>query len=210
MASTETLIAFFLAMSVFAVFPGPAILYTAAQTITRGRRAGLMAALGLHIGGYVHVLAAALGLSAMLAVVPTAYAVLKVVGALYLIWLGINLIRQTNADRSIPNVEMKSARRAFFESIVVEIFNPKAALFFLAFLPQFADPAAALPVAMQLVVLGVATLMAFTAVDLLTVLMATMIVKRANRNGRIRVLLGWLGGSILVALGARLALDNRP
>ena len=101
MASAETLIAFFLAMIVFAVFPGPAILYTAAQTITRGRRAGFMAALGLHIGGYVHVIAAALGLSAVLTLVPTAYAILKFAGALYLVWLGVNASRSKKNGLSI-------------------------------------------------------------------------------------------------------------
>lgn len=209
MASTETLIAFLLAMSVFAFFPGPAILYTAAQTLARGRRAGFMAAVGLHVGGYVHVFAAAFGLSAMLALVPTAYAALKIAGALYLIWLGINLIRRTGASEELPKIENKSAHRAFLESIVVEVFNPKAALFFLAFLPQFADPAAAFPIALQLIILGVVTLMAFTSADILTVLMASAIAERTGEDSPIRRWLGWLGGSILIALGARLAMDNR-
>lgn len=209
MAPTETLLAFLVAMSVFAFFPGPAILYTAAQTIARGRRAGIMAAIGLHVGGYVHVVAAALGLSAMLTHVPLAYAGLKLIGALYLVWLGIGLIRRSGATGAMPPVEAKSARRAFFESIAVEVFNPKAALFFLAFLPQFADPAASLPMTVQLFILGFVTLVAFTMTDLITVFMAATIADRTVDNGWAQRALGWLGGGILVALGTRLALEAR-
>ncbi|NNE23099.1 MAG: LysE family translocator [Rhizobiales bacterium] len=208
MASIETLLAFSLAMAVFAYMPGPAILYTAAQTLARGRRAGFMAALGLHFGGYFHVFAAALGLSAALAYVPTVYAAIKLAGALYLVWLGIALIRQCDDDAEAPVVKMKSARKAFMESIVVEVFNPKAALFFMAFLPQFVDPAGAWPVWVQLLVLGVATLMAFTSADIVTVFAASAIAARAKAGSLMRKWLKWLGGSILIGLGSRLALTN--
>jgi threonine/homoserine/homoserine lactone efflux protein len=208
MASSETLIAFALAMAVFAYMPGPAILYTAAQTLARGRRAGFMAAVGLHLGGYVHVFAAALGLSAALALVPAAYAVIKLAGAAYLIWLGINMFRRSDGETAVGGKGTRSARRAFMESIAVEVFNPKAALFFLAFLPQFADPAAAWPVWVQMVVLGVVTLAAFTSADIVTVFAASAIAKRARAGGRLQTALRRLGGSILVALGGKLALDN--
>ncbi len=207
MASTETLIAFVLAMAVFAYMPGPAILYTAAQTLARGRRAGLMAAAGLHIGGYVHVFAAALGLSAALAYVPNVYAVLKLVGALYLIWLGIQMLRQPDGD-TVPTVRYKSARKAFAESIVVEVFNPKAALFFVAFLPQFADPAGAWPVWVQLLLLGTATLVTFSSADIVTVYAASAVAARAKAGGWVRRSLKWLGGSILIGLGSKLALER--
>lgn len=209
MASTETLIAFVLAMTVFAVFPGPAVLYTAAQTIARGRRAGLMAALGLHVGGYVHVFAAALGLSAMLQHVPAAYAALKLAGALYLIWLGLTLIWQSGRAEAMPQVAQKTARRAFLESIVVEVFNPKAALFFLAFLPQFADPSGALPIGLQLFILGVVTLMAFTTTDLVTVFLASAVAKRVAANSVWKRALGWIGGGILIGLGSKLVFDQK-
>ncbi|MGI9405131.1 MAG: LysE family translocator [Hyphomicrobiaceae bacterium] len=209
MAPAETLIAFALAVAVFAYIPGPAIMYTAAQTLARGRRAGFMAAIGLHVGGYVHVFAAAFGLSAILTHVPTVYAAIRIIGALYLIWLGIGLIRQTGANATRPSVAPKSGRRAFMESIVVEVFNPKAALFFLAFLPQFADPSAMLPMTAQLIILGVITLLAFTSADILTVVMASAIAKRTSENGAGRKVLGWFGGGILIALGTKFALDHR-
>jgi len=208
MASIETLLAFALAMAVFAYMPGPAILYTAAQTLARGKRAGFMAALGLHVGGYFHVFAAALGLSAALAYVPNVYAAIKLAGALYLVWLGIALIRQRDDDEEAPVVKLKSARKAFMESIVVEVFNPKAALFFVAFLPQFVDPAGAWPVWIQLLVLGVATLVAFASADIVTVFAASAIAARARAGGAMRKGLKWLGGSILIGLGSRLALTN--
>lgn len=208
MASTETLVAFVLAMAVFAYMPGPAILYTAAQTLARGRRAGFMAAVGLHVGGYFHVFAAALGLSAALAYVPNVYAAIKLAGAIYLIWLGIAIIRQRDDDEDAPVVKIKSARKAFMESIVVEVFNPKAALFFLAFLPQFADPAGAWPVWVQLIVLGVMTLVAFTSADIVTVFAASAISARAKAGGWLKKGLKLIGGSILIGLGSKLALTN--
>ena len=94
MADFDTLIAFFIASAIFAYMPGPALLYTTAQTITRGRRGGLMAAFGIHLGGYVHVVAAALGLGFLLSQVPTAYMIIKFAGAGYLVWLGFRMIVQ--------------------------------------------------------------------------------------------------------------------
>ena len=111
MPSIEILIAFVAAASVFAYMPGPGTLYTAAQTIARGRSAGLMATLGLHLGGYVHVIAAAAGLSMLFHAVPVMYTILKVAGAVFLVWLGIKLIVQRRDD-SIPEVRVKTGRSA--------------------------------------------------------------------------------------------------
>src|SRR5690242_16613117 len=146
MPGLDHLIPFALATLAFAAIPGPAILYTAAQTMARGRPGGFMAAAGIHLGGYAHVTAAALGLAALLRYVPALYLVMKLVGALYLIWLGIGVIRGRLDAEAMPHLRGKDARRAFIESVTVELLNPKAAIFYLAFLPQFADPAAALPV----------------------------------------------------------------
>jgi len=136
MPGTDVLAAFVLAAAVFAYMPGPAMLYAAAQTIARGRRAGWLASLGIHLGGYVHVLAAALGLAALFRLVPTAYLVLKLAGAAYLIWLGATfLLARTQVDRLPADLTALSPGRAFWESITVEVQNPKTALFFVAFLP---------------------------------------------------------------------------
>jgi threonine/homoserine/homoserine lactone efflux protein len=204
----ETLLAFAVATAAFAFFPGPAVLYTAAQTIARGRRAGFMAVLGIHLGCYAHVFAAAFGLSAIFKHVPELYLALKLAGALYLVWLGIGMLRASRQPAEVGTVPPKTARRAFLESIVVELLNPKVAIFFIAFLPQFVDPTAALPLWMQFLILGVIVNCAFASVDLLTVLFASAVAARLGRGGRVRRWIELAGGSILIALGVRLAADR--
>jgi threonine/homoserine/homoserine lactone efflux protein len=210
MASLDVLIAFAAATAVFAYFPGPALLYTAAQTLARGRRAGFMAAFGIHVGCYAHVVAATLGLSAIFRHVPEAYLVVKIVGALYLVWLGIDMLR-AKAPTNAPVLKaQKSARRAFVESIVVELLNPKVAIFFIAFLPQFVDPSASLPVWLQFLILGTIVNFSFTSADVMTVLAASSVAERMRRKGRVMRWAKMAGGSILIALGAKLAVEKGP
>jgi threonine/homoserine/homoserine lactone efflux protein len=207
MASTEVLLAFAVATALFAYFPGPALLYTAAQTLARGKRAGLMAVLGIHIGCYAHVLGATLGLSAVFRYVPEAYALLKFAGAAYLVWLGIAMLRG-GGDAQAPTIAPKSARRAFIESIVVELLNPKVAIFFIAFLPQFVDPSASLPVWLQFLILGVIVNFAFSSADLVTVFTATAVMGRLRKSGRAERVARWLGGGLLIGLGIKLGMDK--
>jgi threonine/homoserine/homoserine lactone efflux protein len=206
MPSLDHLIPFAIATFLFAIFPGPALLYTAAQTLARGRAAGFMAALGIHIGGYAHVLAAALGLSAVFVHVPQLYFALKIAGALYLIWLGIGLIRTRLDLDALPQVRAQSARRALLQSVVVEVLNPKVALFFIAFLPQFVDPAATFPLWLQFLALGVIVNVAFTAADLVTVLLTSSVLTGLRRSGVAQRVARIVGGSVLIGLGARLAI----
>jgi threonine/homoserine/homoserine lactone efflux protein len=206
MPSLEHLIPFFLATAVFAYIPGPAILYTAAQTLSRGRTAGFMAALGIHLGGYAHVIAAALGLSAVFAHVPEAYLALKLAGAAYLVWLGIGLMRRRLDADALPHLASKSARRAFAESITVELLNPKVAVFYIAFLPQFVDPTATLPVALQFLILGVIVNAAFSSADIVTILLTDRVLKGVRRSGLGERIARFVGGSLLIGLGARMAL----
>ncbi|MGI9503197.1 MAG: LysE family translocator [Geminicoccaceae bacterium] len=208
MPGLDLLIPFAIATALFAYFPGPALLYTAAQTLVRGRRAGFMAALGIHLGCYLHVIAAALGLSAVLHYVPTLYVALKLIGAAYLIWLGISMWRQRAAgDAQAPPA--KTTRRALFESMLVEILNPKVALFFLAFLPQFVDPSAGLPLAAQFLILGIIVNLAFSSADIITVLLADKVVSFLKESGRGTRLAQRVGGGVLVALGVKLALTRQ-
>lgn len=206
MPGLDLLIPFAIATAVFAYFPGPALLYTAAQTLARGRQAGFMAALGIHLGCYVHVFAAALGLSAVLQYVPNLYLALKLAGAAYLIWLGISMWRQPAVVDDAREPLAKTTRRALLESMIVEILNPKVALFFIAFLPQFVDPSASLPIAVQFLLLGVIVNVAFTSADVITVLLADHVVGWLKRSGRGMHITRWLGGGVLIALGLRLAL----
>ncbi|MEP3046886.1 MAG: LysE family translocator [Roseibium sp.] len=205
----ETLIAFFMAAALFAYMPGPALLYTAAQTIARGRHAGFMAALGIHLGCYVHVIAAAFGLSAIFAVVPSLYLALKLVGGAYLVFLGIQMIRtRVSAAGPIPNMPGKSSKRAFIDSVLVEVLNPKVAIFFIAFLPQFVSPEAALPIWVQFLILGTFVNFAFTSADVVTVLFASEVKRRLQKTSRFQQLTRWLSGSLLVGLGLKLATDR--
>ena len=208
MPSLDLLLGFAVATAVFAYMPGPALLYTAAQTLARGRRAGFMAALGIHVGGYVHVGAATLGLSAAFRHVPEAYLAVKLAGAVYLVWLGIGILLRRPDRQALPDFTAKSARRAFAESIVVEVLNPKVALFFLAFLPQFVDPSAAMPVWAQFLALGLVVNVTFSSADLVCVTLASAVVSRTRRSGLGARLFRLLGGSLLVGLGARLALSR--
>lgn len=209
MASWETLLAFATLTLLIAYFPGPALLYTAAQTISHGRKAGLMAMLGIHLGCYVHVVAAAFGLSAVFKHVPELYVAVKIVGALYLVWLGIGMIRSKLGGTETQAVApAKTVRRALVDSFIVEVLNPKVALFFIALLPQFVDPAGALPVWAQFLILGTIVNFAFSSADLITVLAASLVMKtmKASRAG---FALGrWLGGSLIIGLGLKLATDK--
>jgi threonine/homoserine/homoserine lactone efflux protein len=208
MPSLDLLLAFAAATAVFAYMPGPAMLYTAAQTIARGRRAGLMAALGVHLGGYVHVLGAAFGLSVIFKLVPGAYMAVKIAGAVYLVWLGIGIIRRRLDGGTLQEAPATSARRAFFESISVEVLNPKTAIFFLAFLPQFVDPAASLAVWLQFLILGIVVNLAFSSADLVCIVLASSMVRRLKASGWGERLARWTGGTLLIGLGLRLAFDR--
>lgn len=205
MPSTDHLLAFLLATLIFAIIPGPGLLYTAAQTLARGRLGGLMAALGIHIGGYLHVAAAALGLAALFALVPLVYTMIKLAGALYLIILGVGIMRGGIAADALPLVGGKSPRRAFVESVAVEAFNPKTALFYLAFLPQFVDPAATAPLPLQFLALGIVVNLAFSAADLVAVLLTAALLSRLRRTRTAQRIARLVGGSIMIGLGLRLA-----
>ncbi|MBW6421196.1 LysE family translocator [Rhizobium sp. XQZ8] len=209
MPSTELLLAFFVTTAVFAYIPGPAMLYAAAQTMARGRWSGLMASFGIHLGGYVHVFAAAAGLSVLFHAVPMLYLIVKLLGAAYLVWLGISLFRaRATGETELPEIGRKSGRRAFLESITVEVLNPKTALFFLAFLPQFVDASAAFPVWLQFAILGTICNLMFSSADIVCVFLAGAVVARLKRSGRAQRLVQRAGGALLIGLGAHLALQR--
>lgn len=208
MPSFEILLAFLITTALFAYMPGPAMIYVSAQTIARGQWAGLMAALGVHLGGYAHVLLAAFGLAALLTAVPTLYFAIKIAGAGYLIFLGVMMIARREKTGPTQAPQTKSAKRAFFESISVEVLNPKTALFFVSFLPQFASLEASLPLWAQLLILGTIVNLMFSSADLMCVLFAGWMVKRLTNSNARSVWLQRIGGTFLVGLGAKLALER--
>ena len=176
--------------------------------MAHGRRGGFLAVLGIHLGGFAHVIAAAAGLSAVFTHVPLAYTVLKVVGAVYLVWLGIGIIR-TRMEVSPPREAHAAAtagrRGTFLHSMLVEVLNPKTALFFIAFLPQFAAADAGLPVWLQFLILGTVVNVAFSLADVVTVFLTDTVLAGLKRTATAQRLARWAGGSILIGLGAHLA-----
>ena len=173
MLAIEPWIPFIVATMLFACMPGPAILYMTAQTLAHGRKAGVMAALGIHVGCYVHIIAAAVGLAAILEHLPGLYAAIRLLGAAYLVWLGVSMLlgRAQAGDHAIAG----NGRAIFRQSVVVEMLNPKTALFFLTFLPQFVNPLAGVPVSLQFLGLGMIVNLALSMADLAAVGLASLV-----------------------------------
>ncbi len=172
MPEPGTLGLFALAALALIAIPGPNMLYIATRALAEGRRAGLASALGVEAGVLVHIVAAAAGLSALVASSATAFAVLKYLGAAYLVFLGLRALLGGRGEAAGPRPRGGgSLRRAFAEGVLVNVLNPKVALFFLAFLPPFVDPARG-SAWTQVVVLGLVFLLIALAIDVVYALAA--------------------------------------
>jgi len=207
----DLLLSFFLATAVFAFVPGPGMLYAVAQTLAAGRRAGWRSALGFHLAGYLQIAAAAGGLSALLTAVPALFAAFKLLGAAYLIYLGLRYL--LGGRRTLPQAVQppgRSGRRALRDSFVVELLNPKSALFYLAFLPQFTDPTAAYPLWLQVAILGAAVNLLFSVSDAVLIETAHALASRLRRSASVIRRLRQVGGWILIGLGLHIALQKNP
>ena len=213
MPTLETLLIFTAASLLMNISPGPSNFYVMSRSIAQGWRGGAMAAAGLALGSLVHVAAAALGLSAVFHHFPVAYGVLKLIGAAYLVYLGIQHFSRARRARE-PRVlqadgaRALSRRRIFAESVLVEVTNPKTALFFLAFLPQFVDVSRG-PPAPQIMVLGIIVCLSAIPCDLLVAAVSGRAARALSENARIARLQEYLSGSILVGLGLYVARSER-
>ncbi len=199
---------FSVAALAIAVSPGPGIFYVAARTLAGGRGEGLASSFGTGLGGLVHVAAGAVGVSALVMASAEAFTILKLAGAVYLVWIGIKAIREARQPFE-AKVTTTGAARAFREGILVEALNPKTAAFFLAFLPQFVDPAAG-PIWLQFLLLGLISVVLNTAVDVVVAMLASR--ARSIAVGRptlLRRLRTGAGGAI-AALGVALLFARRP
>jgi threonine/homoserine/homoserine lactone efflux protein len=198
---------FLLAAFIIAAVPGPGIFYVAARTLSGGRGAGIASTFGTALGGLVHVIAGGLGVSAIILASAQLFTALKLVGALYLIWLGIKTFRDAGAAPP-EQIEPAGTRLAFRDGVVVEALNPKTAAFFLAFIPQFIEPALG-HVALQFVALGMISVALNTLADVIVVMLSTTrahLVRRPHFIRRLRQ-----GSGIFIAgLGLSLALTRRP
>jgi threonine/homoserine/homoserine lactone efflux protein len=202
--SHSSLLLFISAALVLLVIPGPAVFYVTSRSIGQGRSAGLVSALGIGVGTLVHVAAAAVGLSALLMSSATAFGVVKYLGAAYLIYLGVQkLLREESLDVS-PEASRAKLSRVFGQGIIVNILNPKTALFFFSFLPQFVDASRG-NVALQILFLG--TLFAVMGItsDSLWALFAGTVAQHLKRNTRWLNTQRYVSGGMLISLGVATA-----
>jgi threonine/homoserine/homoserine lactone efflux protein len=193
---------FFAAAFVLAITPGPGIFYVLARSLAGGRREGIHSSLGTFVGGLFHVVAAALGVSAILAASAFTFHTVKYAGAGYLIWLGIRMIGSRNAELEVTPAA--PSQRAFPQGILTEALNPKTALFFLSFIPQFIAPAAG-HVFVQFIVLGAISVILNTFADLLVVLLAVPLERQLKSSATFRRRQRVASGLGMIGLGAYVA-----
>ena len=205
MPEPSTFLLFAAATMALLVVPGPAVLYIVTRSVAQGRTAGLVSMLGVHAGSVVHVAFAALGISALLYASATAFAVVRYAGAAYLVVLGLQKLLRRGSGEEPAALPAASPGRLFAQGVVVNVLNPKTAIFFLAFLPQFADPARG-PVAPQMVVLGGTFILLGLLSDGTYALLAGTLADRLRGTGRARLAMERSSGVVLVGLGAAAAL----
>ncbi len=201
MPDLMTLALFAAATLALLLVPGPAVLYIVTRSVAQGRGAGLVSVLGIHLGSVIHVAAAALGISALLAASATAFTAVKYLGAAYLVWLGVRKLMARPGGDGAVEPPLASGTRLFWEGFVVNVLNPKTAIFFLAFLPQFTDPAQG-PVAPQVVLLGMIWIALGVASDGGYALLASALGGRLRRSARARRRLDVTSGVVYLGLGA--------
>ncbi len=208
MPDSTLLLGFIVASLIVLLIPGPGVLYVVARSAAQGYRAGLVSVLGLSVGALVHVVAASAGLSAILLTSAMAFGVVKLLGAGYLVYLGICTLfdRRKTADTDEPTPQ--SLRRLMADGVVISILNPKIAVFFLAYLPQFVDPVAG-PVSQQILLLG----LIYVGLALVTDGGYAMLAGSVRHWFTGRIMRGpiprYVTGSIYVGLGVNAALSGR-
>jgi len=196
---------FVVAALVLLLVPGPSVLYIVARSIDQGRRAGITSVLGIHVGTLVHIAAATAGLSALIVSSAVAFTAVKTAGAVYLIGLGLWTIFVRRAEPDVALGGQRALRRVFAQGIVVNVLNPKTALFFLAFLPQFVDPNAAHP-ALQVAFLGLLFMALGLVTDSLWAVVAGTAGGVLRRSARYVKIQRYVAGSVYVGLGVATAL----
>lgn len=200
---------FFSAALALNLAPGPDLMYVLSRTVAQGTRVGLASAAGVSTGALVHVAAASLGVSAILATSALAFALVKYVGAVYLLFLGVQALRSkgTRFDH-LNDSGSGSPWQAYRQGVLVDVLNPKVAIFFMAFLPQFVRPGHG-TVAIQLLLLGLLVIGVAIVVDSAFVLVAGRATDYFRQNPRLSAWLDRLLGSIFIGLGVRLALTEQ-
>jgi threonine/homoserine/homoserine lactone efflux protein len=203
---------FLTAAVLLAIAPGPGMLYVLARSLAGGKREGILSALGTFLGGMVHVLAAALGVSIILAESAVAFATVKYVGAAYLCFLGVQMIRDARREKANPEDAIQQddkrdaqpASNPLWQGVATEVLNPKTALFFLSFIPQFVNRGGG-HVFLQFVALGTISVALNTTADLIVIMVAGPLGERARTSATFRRRQRTVTGAIMIGLGTYLA-----
>ena len=207
MVDSARLLLFLSAALLLAIAPGPGMLYVLARTLGGGRREGLLSSLGTFLGGMVHVFAAAAGVSIVLAKSAVAFAAVKYMGAGYLCFLGVRMMLDARKDSDISIAELSTRRNPFWQGVMTEALNPKTALYFLSFIPQFVNRASG-HVFLQFVVLGITSVTLNTTADILVTLLAGPLGQRIRGSQRFRRRQRTLTGAFMIGLGTYVALGE--
>jgi len=188
--------------------PGPAVLYIMTRSIDQGRRAGLISVAGIHSATFVHILAAALGLSAILLSSALAFDIVKYIGAAYLIYLGVKKLLSKDEADTTETVQKQSLRQIYKQGVIVNLLNPKTALFFFAFLPQFVDPNHG-SVSLQIVLLGLIFVGMGAITDSTYAIVSSMLAGRLRGSQRFKLVQRYVSGTVFIGLGITAALAGR-
>jgi threonine/homoserine/homoserine lactone efflux protein len=207
MPSTHSVLLFMLSALALNLSPGPSILYILSRSLGQGREAGIVSVLGLATATLIHAMAAALGLSTLFVYSPVAFAVVKYLGAAYLIYLGIATLRSGGVQPARAAAPLSFAA-VYRQGVVTDLLNPKAALFFIAFLPQFVEPAAGAP-ALQILFFGLLFHVTGVPVNLLVAVAGGRLAALLARRPSWARIQNWISGTVLVGLGLRLALSEQ-
>jgi threonine/homoserine/homoserine lactone efflux protein len=208
MLHTNTILLFLLATLTLNVTPGPDMLYVIARSVGQGRSAGIVSALGISAGCCVHTLGVAFGLVSLMAAVPAAYEMIKYAGAAYLVYLGLRIIMSRPPPEAETAVKPDSLSAIFLQGLLTNVLNPKVALFFLAFLPQFVDQTSG-SLAAQIIFLGVLFNLSGTMVNVAVALAASYTGARLKAYLKNSAVLRWVSGGLFIGLGIRLATLRR-
>ena len=190
------------------IAPGPDMLYVIGRSVGQGRKAGIVSSLGVFFGCWVHILAAAVGIAAILRSSPLAFNIVRYAGAAYLIYLGIRMVAQRRNNLSTQALKPESLRSIFRQGVITNVLNPKVAIFFLAFLPQFVDARRG-SVVLQILMLGLIFNVGGTLVNFGVAYAGGTLGELLRRNARFARLQQWFTGLVFIGLGARLAWQRR-
>ena len=207
--SMETLVTFLITSTVACLIPGPAVIYAVLQATSKGFKCGMDAVWGLQVGFFLQVFAAACGLSVLILKSTVVFGFLKIIGAVYLIYLGLSFVIKKDRDENmltLPNQKKKIS--PFIKGILINILNPKIAVFFISYLPQFVDEASEAPIA-QIFFLGILFSLLGTAVCIFYILLASNASNKLQFFFKSPLFRRWLPGSIFIGFGVKLAFTDK-